>query len=1130
MIQLNAGQFMQVDVGACSAFRIHAKSTSASARVVTIKYRKRSEANFTTLTPNISVQAAAVFDLTGLFSALLATDSISVRIEAAGNIQVHDLYVAGTLAASNGASITSFKLPGQIGSEQIFADDDSISITVPMGTNLSAVVPQQVQISPNATILPAVNVARDFSTVVIYSVTAQDGVTVRHWKVNVRLVASTEKNITAFKLSDSQIGLATIDSAAATVRVLMPLGSSLTNLVPVLLEVSPFATVSPLPTAALNFSAPVQYTVTAQNSSSKVWTVTVQIVDPNALFYTYEAEDAEFTGRQDNTHANYSGAGFVDFLADGENQISFTVCQTQAGSQTAKFRYALAKDGLRRGALYVNDVFIQTLAFPRTITFSDWSEEIAVFALPAGISKIKLVWDSTDGPNLDRMMLSGNPCNSFVLSLSSTNNGKVSVSPQRNNNRYFDAETVTISAENLPALAFVNWTGDIAGNANPVSLAMTSNKTVVGQFTVVPTFKLSTTSNGLGEVALSPAGGEYPINTVVTATAKTVSGSSFLGWQGDATGSNPVASITMNATKAITANFSAGTVPNFETVVGFASAAGDGFTGAVTGGQCASDTLVIAGPSAFNLLCESLYNRQRAFKTNATVGGMKKAPLVILLKAGIYDASQPLTSTGANAFGNSMLDIAEQSQLTFLGESAVVFKFGINVKRSWNVLIRNISFYDYQDDGINVGYPETHHVWIDHCTFGHPVALPSNKETPDGGCEIKDGASFVTVSWCKFQNHWKTSLNGHSDNNGSTDAGRLKITYYANYFYNTNSRNPRVRFGQVHVLNNLYENTGLGRSGQLGYGIAASNNAQVVAEANFFVDTRWPMFADRSVADFTAVYGPNLESPTGNRPCFGIKPIGNAYDDAGLTQSLVGKVSAAMLNTGGKSIRFDSLVGPSFNFNPAAAYDYSAALLPASAVRVLIPQFAGADKVTFVRQCGTLPAAIVEFYGVAQGGTHQLYWKVASQHNVSHYLVEQSGDGLNFATIGRVKAAAMFAGSPYQLMGVQPKDGKNWYRIKTVDVDGSAKYSKTIVLMQSGSFSIHLGPNPAGNSVTLTYAALREAVTVSVKNVQGVTMVQQNAPVGSSSLQVDVSALPAGQYWLIFEGLRQRIVKPLSKL
>lgn len=54
---------------------------------------------------------------------------------------------------------------------------------------------------------------------------------------------------------------------------------------------------------------------------------------------------------------------------------------------------------------------------------------------------------------------------------------------------------------------------------------------------------------------------------------------------------------------------------------------------------------------------------------------------------------------------------------------------------------------------------------------------------------------WITVSHCKFHDHWKASLVGHTDSNGYQDKGHLTVTYSNNHFVNVNSRVPSVRFG-----------------------------------------------------------------------------------------------------------------------------------------------------------------------------------------------------------------------------------------------------------------------------------------------------------------------------------------------
>ncbi len=1112
MIQVNSGGYLQADVSSCGVFTMNMKSTSSSTRSVTVKYKKDGDAAYTILTPALAVSVAATFNLTTTYPALISSIPISVRIEPTnGNIQIHDLYVVSNATLSSTAEITTFKISGQTGNEIINSAAGTIAINVPLGTPLTAVVPQTVVISPQATINPPVTTAQNFTNPVTYTVTAQSGAT-KTWTVNVTPVASAAKEITAFKLANNQVGNATIDSASGTISVLMPLGSNLNGLVPITFTLSANATANPATTTAQNFGSPVVYTVTAQNNSTKTWTINTTLVDPNATFIDYQAEAATYTGVVDNQHAGYTGTGFIDFLASGENAITFTVCQQQGGMQTAKFRYSIAKDDYRKGSLFVNGTFVKLLDFPRTATFTDWTEEIAQINLAAGVNNIKITWDTTDAPNLDKLMLSGAPCNSYTLSVNATNGGTISKSPARTDNKYFQGETVTLLAQSLPALRFDNWSGDLTGSINPSTITMSGNKTITGNFSAIPTYKLNIMVNGIGSVTLSPPGGEYPENTAVTMTASSVLGSTFTGYSGSVTSANAVTTVTMNSVKNVTATFTSAYTFNFENVIGFAAAAGDGFTTPTRGGQCAPDSVYINGPAEFNKLCEALYNRQQAYKNNTVVGGMKKAPLVILLRAGIYDGTQTLSTNGAKIFGNSMLDIPEQGDLTFMGESGVVFKIGINVKRAYNLLIRNIFFQDYYDDGINIGYPETHHIWIDHCTVGHPTTMPVNTEHPDGGIDMKDGASYVTISWCLIRNSWKTSLVGHSDNNGATDNGRLKVTYVNNYFLHTNSRNPRVRFGQAHVLNNLFDNVLL-------YGSVPSNGAQVFAENNFYLNTDWPMYADRSSADFKAVYGNNSDdvftSKTGNYPCVGLKQSGNAYDDSGLPV-ITAQINPAMLNPGGRSIKFDEL-NPAAVFTPSASYTYTP--LSANEVRAIIPVYAGADKVSFTTNCGALPVKLLNLNAVWQDGSTKkvkLTWQTTNEINAAGFTIERSSNAKDFMAIGYLSATNTTGLNSYIFSDVNPVEGLLYYRLQQLDKDGKFTYSQVVVVNSKTNAGLCVSPNPAvADHVVINHPFAKSGSMLQLVSGDGKTIINQMVSPTSSLTSVNVSALAAGVYYVI---------------
>jgi pectate lyase len=145
-----------------------------------------------------------------------------------------------------------------------------------------------------------------------------------------------------------------------------------------------------------------------------------------------------------------------------------------------------------------------------------------------------------------------------------------------------------------------------------------------------------------------------------------------------------------------------------------------------------------------------------------------------------------------------------------------------------NIIIRNITFQDTYDcfpawapnDGAlgnwnalydSISLRDTMNVWIDHNTFADvttadstlPVYFGRIYQVHDGLVDITNASDLVTVSWNRFRNHDKNMLIGSSDS-AAADVGKLRVTLHHNVFEQVGQRAPRVRFGQVHVYNNLY--------------------------------------------------------------------------------------------------------------------------------------------------------------------------------------------------------------------------------------------------------------------------------------------------------------------------------------
>jgi pectate lyase len=318
-------------------------------------------------------------------------------------------------------------------------------------------------------------------------------------------------------------------------------------------------------------------------------------------------------------------------------------------------------------------------------------------------------------------------------------------------------------------------------------------------------FPVTLQSDGHGSI--SPASGLYSDGETLELHAIADAGYALAAWSGDVTGTTNPASLLVDGPKTVTATFDLA-VPDFERVVGWATT-GNGVTGGHGGAEVVVDTLAKL--------------KEYASRTE---------PYVIK----IYGTVR----------GNESIRVQSNKSILGIGNDARLLGIGLQIGWSTaspavrNVIVRNITFEKplAPTDAVTVQFSKN--VWIDHCNFFsdrlHDI------DFYDGLLDVTHGADFVTVSWCRFYDHYKTSLVGHSENNGAEDIGHLTVTYHHNSFVNSGGRNPSVRFGTVHAFNNYYKDID-------DYAIASRLNAEVLIENNWFENVRRPIRADTSLSN-----------------------------------------------------------------------------------------------------------------------------------------------------------------------------------------------------------------------------------------------------------------------------------------
>ncbi|MGB2996606.1 MAG: T9SS type A sorting domain-containing protein, partial [Ferruginibacter sp.] len=95
----------------------------------------------------------------------------------------------------------------------------------------------------------------------------------------------------------------------------------------------------------------------------------------------------------------------------------------------------------------------------------------------------------------------------------------------------------------------------------------------------------------------------------------------------------------------------------------------------------------------------------------------------------------------------------------------------------------------------------------------------------------------------------------------------------------------------------------------------------------------------------------------------------------------------------------------------------------------------------------------------------------------------------------------------------QPQRGKNYYRIKQVDIDNRFSYSSVKILNFDIKPVIQIGPNPATDFITIKTELGNAKTSVKLFNQQG-QLLQTAAATSQQLFKLPASNLPNGVYYL----------------
>jgi hypothetical protein len=165
-----------------------------------------------------------------------------------------------------------------------------------------------------------------------------------------------------------------------------------------------------------------------------------------------------------------------------------------------------------------------------------------------------------------------------------------------------------------------------------------------------------------------------------------------------------------------------------------------------------------------------------------------------------------------------------------------------------------------------------------------------------------------------------------------------------------------------------------------------------------------------------------------------------------------------------------------------------------------------------------LAIELIDFTAQLQDNDNALVsWNISQSSDAKGFDVEYSTDGTNFSKVGEVSAVANKTN--YSMMHRGLAEGRNYYRLKVMDIAGNSAYSKIAVVTTKGLGVdiISLSPNPVTGVGTLSVSS-DEATVAEVRVMDAVGRVLSSGKYdlsqGNNNVVVDMNNLPQGNYTL----------------
>lgn len=156
---------------------------------------------------------------------------------------------------------------------------------------------------------------------------------------------------------------------------------------------------------------------------------------------------------------------------------------------------------------------------------------------------------------------------------------------------------------------------------------------------------------------------------------------------------------------------------------------------------------------------------------------------------------------------------------------------------------------------------------------------------------------------------------------------------------------------------------------------------------------------------------------------------------------------------------------------------------------------------------GALPVTLIDFTGNLYNRAIKLQWHTASEYNSKQFDLEKSFDGITYKLLKSVPAAGNSSTiKEYQFTDPEPLSEKNYYRLRSVDIDDKNTLSNVVLVkVPDIKQAIYVLGNPVNDHIDIRFSKVTvQKTNLRLLDMTGKAVLEETYPAGVMQISVKV--------------------------